>query len=233
MKDWEQLSLFPDEDLAEQNPLMTLDEMREYEWYVSWSGGKDSTATIILMHEYNIPIKRITYIRMMYDNNTPATLPVMTDFVDRATEVLRGWGYDVQIIPSNMTAKYLAERPYKKVLKKENEKRIGYAGGIARFIRGACEFTKVKMTTIKGTQEKDAYSMIGYASDETKRIHRLGGKNQSILVTLGITEDMAKEICDKNGLLSPLYGLHSIGRDGCWFCPNCTKRERESPFREA
>lgn len=38
---------------------MTLEEMKQHEWDVSWSGGKDSTATIILMHENNIPIKKI------------------------------------------------------------------------------------------------------------------------------------------------------------------------------
>ena len=51
--------------------IMSIDEMREHEWAVSWSGGKDSTATIILCHKYGIPIKRIVYVRMMYDEKTP------------------------------------------------------------------------------------------------------------------------------------------------------------------
>lgn len=58
--------------------LMTVDEMKGHEWSVSWSGGKDSTATIILMQEYGVPIKNITYVRMMYDDKTPATLPGQT-----------------------------------------------------------------------------------------------------------------------------------------------------------
>lgn len=48
--------------------MMSIDEMREHERYVSWSGGKDSTATVIKMHEYKIPIKEIVYVRMMYDD---------------------------------------------------------------------------------------------------------------------------------------------------------------------
>lgn len=68
---------------------MTIEEMRQHEWVVSWSGGKDSTATIILMHEYNIPIKEIIYVRMMFNNELPATLPIMTNFVDASKKFLK------------------------------------------------------------------------------------------------------------------------------------------------
>ena len=41
---------------------MNIEEMKQHEWSISWSGGKDSTATVILCHEYGIPIKeRITF----------------------------------------------------------------------------------------------------------------------------------------------------------------------------
>ena len=66
---------------------MNIEEMKQHEWSISWSGGKDSTATVILCHEYGIPIKEIIYVRMMYDEELPATLPVMTDFVDNAVTV--------------------------------------------------------------------------------------------------------------------------------------------------
>ena len=36
---------------------MNIEEMKQHEWCISWSGGKDSTATVILCHEYGIPIK--------------------------------------------------------------------------------------------------------------------------------------------------------------------------------
>lgn len=72
--------------------IMSIEEMRKHEWVVSWSGGKDSTATIILCHKYGIPIKKIIYVRMMYNEELPATLPVMVEFVDRAKEVFESWG---------------------------------------------------------------------------------------------------------------------------------------------
>ena len=36
---------------------MNIEEMKQHEWCISWSGGKDSTATVILSHEYGITIK--------------------------------------------------------------------------------------------------------------------------------------------------------------------------------
>ena len=37
------------------------------------------------------------------------------------------------------------------------------------------------------------------------------------------TEDDAKQLCRKAGLLSPVYAF--TDRGGCWFCPNARKRE--------
>ena len=87
--------------------LMTIDEMRQHKWRVSWSGGKDSTATIILMHENDVPIDRIVYVRMMFDDELPATLPVMTDFVDKTIDRLKEWGYEVEVVKSkNLHTEY-------------------------------------------------------------------------------------------------------------------------------
>ena len=49
--------------------LMSIEEMREHEWEVPWSGGKDSTATILLMLEYGIPIRQVNHVRMMWDGD--------------------------------------------------------------------------------------------------------------------------------------------------------------------
>ena len=68
--------------------------------------------------------------------------------------------------------------------------------------------------------------MIGYASDEVNRLHRLTDKKCSIMAELGIKEEDTFNICRKYNLLSPLYDL-GIKRDGCWFCPNSAKLQRE------
>lgn len=203
---------------------MTIDEMRNHKWVVSWSGGKDSTATIILMHEHQIPIKEIVYVRMMYDEELPATLPVMTDFVDRAKEIFEDWGYKVRIVKSIKTASEMMNKVYKK---SKYTYKNGSPYGVNAFTRNGCTFTGIKTRTIEKitADYTDCYHMIGYACDEESRIHRLDEKKQSIMVELGVKEADAYDVCRKYNLLSPYYEL-GLKRDGCWFCPSASVRER-------
>lgn len=203
--------------------IMSIEEMRKHEWVVSWSGGKDSTATIILCHKYGIPIKKIIYVRMMYNEDLPATLPVMVEFVDRAKEVFESWGYPMEIVKGVQTAQDFMNKVY---FKSKYEYKNGNPYGVCAFCRGACKFTGVKTATIKKCSSGAVdYEMIGYASDEEERLIRLTDKKQSIMVTLGIKEADTFELCTEYNLLSPLYG-RGFGRDGCWFCPNAAKAER-------
>ena len=201
---------------------MNIEEMRQHEWSISWSGGKDSTATVILCHEYGIPVKEIIYVRMMYDAVLPATHPVMTDFVDNAVKVFESWEYKVRVVKSIKTAKQLVEAKYNR---SKYEDKNGKYYGVTAFCRGFCNFTDVKMKTI-ASLPKSEYEMIGYASDEVDRLHRLTNKKCSIMSELGVKEKDTFEICRKYGLLSPLYEL-GFKRDGCWFCPNASKFERQ------
>ncbi|WP_418560232.1 hypothetical protein [Hominenteromicrobium sp.] len=162
---------------------MSIEEMRKHEWVVSWSGGKDSTATIILCHKYGIPIKRIVYVSMMYDEKLPATLPIMTEFVDRAKEVFESWGYPVDIIEGVYTAKDFINKVY---FKSKYEYKNGKPYGVSAFCRAACKFTGVKSATIRKSLEGSSYyEMLGYACDEDERLDRLTETKQSIMVTLG------------------------------------------------
>ena len=200
-----------------------IEEMKKHEWTISWSGGKDSTATVILCHEYGIPIKEIIYVRMMYDNELPATLPVMTEFVDRTIGKFESWGYSVRMVKSIKSAKDLMNAKY---IKSKRQDKNGKVYGITAFARGWCNFTTVKRNTIKQLFTDNEYEMVGYAIDEVDRIHRLTDKKQSIMVTLGIEENQTFDICRKYNMLSPLYNL-GFYRDGCWFCPNAGKYQRQ------
>ena len=64
---------------------------------------------------------------------------------------------------------------------------------------------------------------IGIAADEPKRLARLQSGNGkpckvSLLAKYGYTEAMARNLCERHGLLSPIYKMGTRG--GCWFCPN-------------
>ena len=204
---------------------MTIDEMKNHEWCVSWSGGKDSTATILKMIEYKIPIKKIVHVRMMYTDTIPATIPCINVFIDTCIEKFRTLGLDVEIIQSE-PAINLVNKKYKKS-KKPGRNSNPY--GITAFSRKGCLATShLKLKAIKKvTQQFDnRYEMVGIAVDEPKRLERLDDKKASILETLNITENECLEICKVHDCLSPIYNI-GIKRDGCFFCPNAGKAERE------
>lgn len=45
------------------------------QYIASWSGGKDSTASIILAHENNEPLDFIIFSEVMFDKNISGELP--------------------------------------------------------------------------------------------------------------------------------------------------------------
>lgn len=74
----------------------------------SWSGGKDSTATIILAHEHNEPLDLIVFTEVMFDKNISGELPEHIDFMkNKCIPIFNEWGYTVKILHSSKT--YLDE----------------------------------------------------------------------------------------------------------------------------
>ena len=69
----------------------------------------------------------------------------------------------------------------------------------------------------------DVYQYVGIAADEPRRLARLNDKKVSLLAKYGYTEQEARELVEKYGLLSPVYGFSD--RNGCFFCPNCKDSE--------
>jgi hypothetical protein len=56
---------------------------------------------------------------------------------------------------------------------------------------------------------------LGIAADEPKRLERLKGTNKiSLLEKYGYTEKMAFDLCEKYGLLSPIYDFTKRGGVG-------------------
>ena len=72
-------------------------------YIASWSGGKDSTASIILAHEHNEPLDLIIFAEVMFDENISGELPEHIDFVHKAVKVFDTWGYKVEILHSDKT----------------------------------------------------------------------------------------------------------------------------------
>ena len=71
---------------------------------VSWSGGKDSTASIILAHIHNEPVDSILFAEVMFDisNGISGENPRHIDFIkNKAIPLFESWGYRVDIVHSD------------------------------------------------------------------------------------------------------------------------------------
>ena len=69
----------------------------------SWSGGKDSTASIILAHENKEPLDIILFAEVMYDHRRGISgeNPQHIVFIhDTAKPLFESWGYQVVILRS-------------------------------------------------------------------------------------------------------------------------------------
>ena len=170
-------------------------------YIASWSGGKDSTASIILAHEHNEPLDLIIFSEVMFDENTSGELPEHIDFIkNKAIPKFEEWGYEVKILHSKKT--YL-----------DCFHHIATKGKI------------IKSRDFLNGYAKDFTQYIGIAIDEPVRMERIvnSGNKVSLLEKYGYTEKMGFELCKKYDLLSPIYRF--TNRGGCWFCPNMRREE--------
>lgn len=190
-------------------------------YFQNWSGGKDSTASIILEHIYGLPPSKIIMSEVMFDKkrNISGELPEHMEWVHgTAVPLFQSWGYDVNILHASKDYLDIFFRTLKRSsVKERNGKLVGFVIG------GMCEANNaLKLNPIKDFYKnikEDFIQYVGIATDEQKRIERLLNTNKmSLLVKYGYTENMAKELCEDYGLLSPVYKYTKRG--GCWFCPN-------------
>ena len=78
-------------------------EVRKLKYIAIWSGGKDSTASIILAHEHREPLNMIIFAEVMFDEQISGELPEHIAFIHRAKTVFESWGYPVHILQSDKT----------------------------------------------------------------------------------------------------------------------------------
>ena len=197
--------------------------------YLSWSGGKDSTASIILAHEHGIPIDLIVISLPYFDKakGIYADHPVHIKWLfEVAIPTFESWGYKVKVVSSDKDYKYWFFKKHgdKCKNKENNGKMYGWLLG------GMCKMNPEKVNPIKAlAKELDGggwQSIVCIGIEETDRLERLHKReNQiSLLEKYGYTCEMAKQLCKKYDLLSPLYEMGGM-RQGCWFCPNAHVKE--------
>lgn len=191
-------------------------------YITSWSGGKDSTASIILEHIHGLPPSDIIFSEVMFDKKRGISgeLPEHIDFVkNKAILVFESWGHKVKILHSD---KDYLDIFFHVLTRSKTPERNGKIGGFP--IGGMCALNREGKTSpisryIKQYPKGKVIQYVGIAVDETKRLENLEKRGQvSLLAKYGYTERMCFDLCEKYGLLSPIYKNYKRG--GCWFCPN-------------
>jgi 3'-phosphoadenosine 5'-phosphosulfate sulfotransferase (PAPS reductase)/FAD synthetase len=196
--------------------------------YYSWSGGKDSTAGVILSHLQGVHLDLIIISLPFFDKEKGiyADNPDHIDFVfNVAIPRFKEWGYEVKIVSSEKDYKYWF---FKK--RGENCKNPEYNGKTYGWLLGgACKMNEEKTKPIKEfikTLDGEWESVVGIGIDEPVRLERMHKRHNQISLQekYNYTTKMNRDLCEEYGLLSPNYKKGKKIR-GCWFCPNGSIKE--------
>lgn len=192
---------------------------------ICWSGGKDSTATIVLAHELGIPIDLIIISLVWFDKKRRiyAEYPEVIEWIfEYAIPLFESWGYKVKVLESDKDYMHWF---YHTIERSGHEDRKGKLSGW--LIGGMCSMNREKVNPIKRylkTLGRGYQEYIGIAADEPERLERVHRKGQiSLLEQKGIVEERTYDILRPYNLISPTYKFSKRG--GCWFCPNQTIKE--------
>ena len=191
----------------------------------SFSGGKDSAATIILAREYGDPLDQIILAEVMFDQEISGELPEHIDFVkNKCIPLFESWGYKVEILHAKKTYMDCFNKVTQRSKVPERVgRRYGFPMAGKCLINDRCKVGAIR-EFFKTQDMDDVVQYIGIAADEPKRLKRIDGTRKvSLLAKYNYTEQMARELCERYDLLSPVYSFTSRG--GCWFCPNARDNE--------
>lgn len=191
--------------------------------FLSWSGGKDSSASIALCYENNIPLDGVIFSEVMFDNSRGISgeSPEHIAFVRASIPAIERMGYKVFVLRSKYDYLHIFN---KKIARSKTPIRNGKKNGF--LLGGMCMANNyLKVAPIKAFLRSvgEYEQIIGIAADEPKRLVKLKPNQRSILAECGINEANTYEICRRYGLLSPIYENETRG--GCWFCPNSSIKD--------
>jgi 3'-phosphoadenosine 5'-phosphosulfate sulfotransferase (PAPS reductase)/FAD synthetase len=189
---------------------------------VSFSGGKDSTAMLLLMAEREIPFDEVIFF------DTGWEFPAMYDHISQVEQYI---GRPITIRkPAKPFTYWLFEHPV--TLTKTKERYGKYKGmtvhgwGWPNWQRRWC--TGLKIDILSQGRSKD-FSYIGIAADESDR-EKPHFLRRYPLRVWGITEKQALELCYKRGFY--WGGLYEhFARVSCFCCPLQRTSELETLYR--
>lgn len=171
---------------------------------VSFSGGKDSTAMLIMLLEKGYPVTSIDFLDTEYE------YPEVYQFIDEVDNYVKRYGKSVSHI--YLKDKWKFEKWfYGKVTRGVHE---GEMRGYPKVLQ-PCYLSRQKARTLD-RYDRSSYRYIGIGANESVR----ETNNPRLLYPLiewGVTEDECVEYLKEINLL-PTHKKYYT-RSGCWFCP--------------
>ena len=187
---------------------------------ISLSGGKDSSALLLLMIEKEMPIDCVLYA------DTGMEFPEMEAHIAKLDDLLfRERGLHITTLQHPKGFEWFMfhvplqqERAINRRLEKGMPPRgYGWPGMGVRWCTGQLKTHLITKEVNRLKQEKNAIHYVGIAADEAERCKDDPSKRYP-LVEWGITEAQALKICYDRGF--DWGGLYEIyHRASCWCCP--------------
>lgn len=184
---------------------------------VSLSGGKDSTAMLLLMIEKNMEIDRVIFA------DTGMEFPEMYEHLKKVDEYLYDKrGIHITVLKHPEGYEYMMfDEPKKKPSSVEKRKQAGisvcgngWPGIKVRWCTGQLKTHLIEKETKRLKGEYEVVDYVGIAYDERTRCKDAWYP----LVEWKITEEQALQICYDRGFdFGGLY--HIYRRASCWCCP--------------
>ena len=177
---------------------------------VSW--GKDSTAMLLLLIKYKMPLDEVVFYN--------------TGFEFEAIYKVRDYFINKYLKPLNIKyVELVPKRPFKETML--NYEHMTHKGTIKRgygWCGGLCRWGTTEKLQSINKYCQDAIQYIGIAYDEPQRYERLTPSKKAPLYDMKITEAEALQICYEAGVnFDGLYKL--LKRVSCWCCRNKNLQE--------
>lgn len=170
--------------------------------------------------EHGEPLDQAVYCEVMFDADLSGEVTEHRDFIyEKAIPALERMGVKVRVLRSEQTYVGLFTGRITRGPKKGLLRSFPIAGRCA--VQRDCKLKPIRQ--FQRTLPLDTVQYIGIAKDEFKRLQRLKKGQVSLLEKYDHTEQDARRLCQRAGLLSPVYQF--TDRGGCWFCPNAKRAE--------
>lgn len=180
---------------------------------VSFSGGKDSTAMLLMLLEKGYPVDEVRFFDTGWE---------FPQIMEHISKVEKYTGVTVtKVHPREPFDYWLLERPVIRLRGEDKGKLVRTGAGWPSFARRWC--TREKVNALYRNISHDTEWYVGIAADEAHRAEKVSigkrfGSRSFPLMEWGVTEAQALEYCYSKGF--DFGGLYNFfPRVSCYCCP--------------